>query len=279
MATELITPKEEFYNLLSNEIPPIKTIQKTLEKILPADIDSLITLDPALSHILNYYFCLFDSTIGARFINSRKLPMNSLRLLFDAQMGRYYTSSQSGNHEYSHRFFMNSYWRHLSEDRLFELFETLIRADNTSVVSAVMLLPKINPASLDLLNRNQAIALLEAFSKKEDSFRFLIQINPDIIDTLYRLARDLGDAENPYITFLNSHATYAVQLRIAEIYIPEAQSVLDQRGVIPLKHLVNILEKIPSENIEPTLSLFEIRGFIKQETLRGIRNIWGRVRQ
>ena len=270
---KVLSSQEKLFTLLDSDIPALKQIQRVLDEVNSGTVGALLKQEPTFAHILNYYFDLFDSTIGARIINSPDLPVVSLKYLFDAQMGRYYTSSQAGNYEYSHRFFMESYWRYLGEERLMYLFKSLLKDDDSSIVSAVMLLPKINPGSMDLLSRRQIVSLLETFSKKEDSFRFLIQINPDIFDTLYRLARELGETDNPYIDFLDAHAAYTVQLRISQLYLSEAEKHLDEEGRLPFKELVRLLKRIPGDAIELTLEMLVVRQYVHPATFQGIQEL------
>ncbi len=273
MTTDQSYQDTELYKQLSSGMPAIKRMEQLLREVEPSLISTIIEAEPETVFILDYYFRLFDTSVGARIVSDPNVSVHVLVELFNCQIVRFYrVNLDESGYNAAYSSLRESYWRDISRERLLELFRTLIATGEGNRLSAVVILQNMDLQDLKMLRKEQSQSLLEFFKSFQD-FESVIKDNLNLYDYIYKLALEAGDDD--FLRFLDEFTTFIVRLRIAQSFIMEAEDYLGPDGKIPFKQVVEMVRTIPSESLDITLQMLHRQGYVEETTITGLKEHLG----
>jgi hypothetical protein len=127
---------------------------------------------------------------------------------------------------------------------------------------------------LEIIAQNELIQsreMLDIFKNFGDKIIDIIAMNLDLFEFIQTISSDLEDHE--YMEFLNGMTRFIVHLRIAESMVEESGSIIKDKGHIPLKALINLLEIVPANSLQMTLQLLMQKKYIDESTISSIQQL------
>lgn len=258
-------------------MPALSKIENALRNTSAKDISDLIQNEPDTIFLIDYYFRLFQPEVAAKIINDPEFDRRACVELYDCQVIRFYRSNlYTEEREFFDSSLLDTYWKHVENERLIDIFQGLVSGTRTINPSAILILQELDISRLKFLRKGeqfQSHAMLELFKNMGEGVLNIIANNLDIFDFIYEISVDHKDEE--YIKFLDDYTKFVVQLRIAQTMVEDGERMAKESGKIPLKDLVDMITMIPDEALEITLQLLLQRKFIDENTIRGISELRG----
>ncbi len=261
------------YQLLGQKLPPIHQIEKELGVVEPALIADMISTEPELVFIIDYYFRLLDPKVGARIVSAEDFSVSAALELFNCQILRYQRSHLGGEdgYDFAYASMLESYWREVDNNRLTLVFQELLNLGKSNHFAALLILQQMNLENLIFMQGHsnfRSPAMLTLFKNLGDNVQKLISENLDLFDFVYRLASDLKDDD--YLAFLDEFTGFVMEIRIGRTLADDAAQHLDEHGKVPLNTVVHLLEGIPDESRRITLEIMRQRGHIDPGLMDGL---------
>ncbi|MEQ9364437.1 MAG: hypothetical protein RIF32_09350, partial [Leptospirales bacterium] len=187
------------YQLLGQKLPPIHQIEQELKAIEPAVVAEMITSEPEIVFIIDYYFRLLDPKVGARIVSAESFAVTAALELFNCQILRYQRSHLGGEegYDFAYASMLESYWREVDNTKLTLVFQELLDLGKNNHFAALLILQQMNLDNLIFMQANpnfRSPAMLTLFKNLGGNVQKLISENLDLFDFVYRLASDLEDA-------------------------------------------------------------------------------------
>jgi hypothetical protein len=261
------------YQLLGQKLPPIHQIEQELKAIEPAVVAEMITSEPEIVFIIDYYFRLLDPKVGARIVSAESFAVTAALELFNCQILRYQRSHLGGEegYDFAYASMLESYWREVDNTKLTLVFQELLDLGKNNHFAALLILQQMNLDNLIFMQANpnfRSPAMLTLFKNLGGNVQKLISENLDLFDFVYRLASDLEDAD--YLAFLDEFTGFVMEIRIGRTLADDAAQHLDEFGKVPLNTVVHLLEGIPDESRKITLEIMRQRRHIDPGLMDGL---------
>ena len=194
------------YQLLGQKLPPVHQIEQELKSIDSAVVSDMIAAEPEIVFLIDYYFRLLDSKVGARIVSAENFAVTAALELFNCQILRYQRSHLGGadNYDLAYASMLESYWREVDKEKLSNVFQELLSLGKNNHFAALLILQQMNLDNLIFMQKDKNFrspAMLTLFKNLGGDVQKLISENLDLFDFVYRLASDLDDRD--YLAFLD----------------------------------------------------------------------------
>jgi hypothetical protein len=265
----------EMYKLLNNPMLTLNRMKSVMEITEPGFISRMIQAEPETVFLIDYYFRLFPGEVAGRILNDPGFSLESLTELFNCQIIRFYRSElEPKSYDKNYSSLGMTFWKFVDKNKLMQLLSHKLEQPAGMKPSIVYILQELNVEQLEKLAHNELIQskkMLEIFKNFGEKIIDIIALNLDLFDFIQTISSDLEDYE--YMEFLNGLTRFIVQLRIAESMVEESKSFVTDKGRIPLKELIDLLEMVPADSLQMTLHLLLKRDYIDESTINSIKQL------